>query len=106
MAWLLLALAIAAEVVATTSLRMAEGFTRLVPSVTSAVGYLVSFWLISLVLRHIPLSVTYAVWSAVGTALIAVLGIYLFDERMTALKAVGLLFIIIGVIAVNLSTTA
>ena len=106
MPWLLLALAIVAEVIATTSLRLADGFTRGAPSIAVVVGYLLSFWLVSLVLRHIPLSVTYAVWSAVGTALIAIIGMRLFGERMTTVKAVGLLLIIVGVVAVNLSTTA
>ncbi len=65
-------------------------------------GYALSIWLLALVIKHIPVSVTYAVWSGLGTAGIAVIGVLLLDEGIDALKAVALLMIIGGVVILNL----
>jgi small multidrug resistance pump len=83
-AWLLLAGAIVPEGVATVSLRFANGFARPVPSAVVVVGHGLSFYLLSLTLRHISLSTTYAVWSAVGTALVARVGVGWPGESLTA----------------------
>ena len=66
--WLMLAIAICAEVIATTSLKYADGFTKPLPTLAVAVGYGVSFFLLSLILKTIPVSITYAVWSGAGVA--------------------------------------
>ncbi len=105
-AFVLLALAILAEVAGTVALRESDGFSRLWPSVATVVGYLVSFWLLALTLKEIPLSITYAVWSAAGTAAIASIGILAFGETATALKMASLALIIAGVIGLNLAGTA
>lgn len=104
-AGLLLAIAIVAEVAATVSLRLAEGFTRLVPSAIVIVGYGISFWMLALVLQRLPVGLTYAVWSAAGTALIAAVGILAFHEGATTLKLASLALIIIGVVGLNLAGT-
>jgi len=98
---LLLALAIVAEVIGTVALRESDGFSRPVPAAIMVVTYGVSFWLLALTLRSIPLSVTYAVWSAVGTAAIAAIGIIAFGEHATALKLASLTLIIAGVVGLN-----
>jgi len=100
---LLLSLAIVTEVAATVALRYSDGFTKLVPSAVVVAGYAFSFWMLALVLRDLSIGLTYAVWSAAGTALIAGLGMFLFDEPATALKLASLGLIIMGVVGLNLA---
>lgn len=102
MAWLLLAGAIVSEVIATSALKASEGLTRLAPSVVVVAGYLLSFYLLSLTLEHMPVSVAYAVWAGLGTALIALVGVIFLDEPMTAVKAMGIALVIGGTVALNL----
>jgi small multidrug resistance pump len=99
----LLTFAIVSEVAGTIALRYSEGFTKLVPSVIVVGGYGVSFWLLALVLREMSIGATYAVWSAVGTALIAAIGMFAFGEPATALKVASLGLIILGVVGLNLA---
>jgi multidrug transporter EmrE-like cation transporter len=99
----LLAFAIVSEVAATVALRSSDGFTRLVPSVIVVAGYGVSFWLLALVLREMSIGMTYAVWSAAGTALIAAIGMLAFGEPATALKVASLGLIILGVVGLNMA---
>jgi small multidrug resistance pump len=94
---LLLALAILSEVAATLALRASEGFSRPLPVAVVVVGYGLSFWLMALALKHIPVSLTYAIWSGVGTALIAVGGVLAFGETMNAMKLASLGVIVLGV---------
>ncbi len=101
-AGVLLALAILSEVVATVSLRYTDGFTNLAPSVVVVVGYGLSFWLLALILKDLEIGFVYAVWSGVGTALIAAFGMVAFGESATALKFVSIALIIVGVIGLNL----
>jgi len=103
MVYLLLLLAIVLEVCGTTSMKLSQGFTRLWPSVLIFVFYSLSFTLLTFVLKKIEVSVAYAIWSGVGTALIATLGILYFKESLTLLKLVSLALVIIGVIGLNLS---
>ena len=100
--WLLLVSAIALEVAGTTSMKLSQGFTRLVPSVLLFVCYVASFVALTLALKNVEVSVAYAVWAGVGTALVAAIGIVYFREELTALKLVSLLFIIVGVVGLNL----
>ena len=100
---LLLSFAIVTEVVGTVALRYSEGFTRLAPSAIVVLGYGASFWLLALVLKELSIGTTYAVWSAVGTALIAAFGIFALGEPATALKLGSLALILIGVVGLNLA---
>ncbi len=84
-------------------MKLSQGFTRLWPSVLIFVFYSLSFTLLTVVLKKIEVSVAYAIWSGVGTALIATLGILYFKESLTLLKLVSLALVIIGVIGLNLS---
>jgi small multidrug resistance pump len=99
----MLVLAIVAEVAATIALRESDGFTRLWPSVIAIAGYGVAFYLVALVLRTIPVSVTYAIWSAVGTAIVAIVGMVALGEPAGALKVASLVLIVIGVIGLNVA---
>lgn len=103
MTWLYLGLAILLEVSGTTCMKMSEGFTRTVPSIMLFVFYALSFGMLALALKRIDVSVAYAVWSGVGTALIATIGVLWFKEPATALKLISLGLIIIGVVGLNLS---
>ncbi len=101
--WFFLAGAIVLELMGTTSMKLSEGFTKLVPSVLLFVFYAASFAALTLALKKIELSIAYAVWSGAGTALIAAIGILYFHEGATALKLISILLIIIGVVGLNLS---
>jgi small multidrug resistance pump len=100
-AWFVLAIAILMEVGGTTSMRLAEGFTRLTPSLMMVVFYGLSFTLNTMVIRVLGLSVTYGVWSGVGTVLTAAIGIFYFKEPATAVKMVSIGLIVIGVMGLH-----
>jgi len=100
---LLLAAAIASEVVATSLLPRAQGFTDPLWSAVVVAGYALSIWLLAVVVRTLPISVTYAVWAGVGTAVVAVVGFTFLGESMTWLKAASLSLIVLGVVGLNLA---
>ncbi|WP_197319646.1 multidrug efflux SMR transporter [Saccharomonospora sp. NB11] len=101
--YVLLAAAIVAEVTGTVSLKYADGFTRLVPSVIVAVAYGTAFYLLSLVLKAgMPVGVVYAIWSAFGVALVAVIGALFLGERMNVTMIAGLVLVIGGVVLLEL----
>jgi len=101
-AWL--ALAIGSEVVATTALKLSDGFTRLGWGAVVVVGYGISFYALSVTLRSIPLGVVYAVWSGIGTAAIVLIGYMLFREVLDVVKLAGIGLIVIGVVMLNGAT--
>ncbi len=103
LSWLLLVGAILTEVAGTLALRASNGLTRLVPSIIVVAGYLVSFWLLAIVLKTLPVGVVYAIWSAVGIAAVAILGKLMFDDPVPPLAMVGMVLIVGGVVLVGLS---
>lgn len=103
MEWLYLGLAISLEIAGTTCLKLSEGFTRLIPSVLIFVFYALSFVLLTLAVKVVPISLAYAIWSGVGTALIAVIGFVAFKEPVTLMKVVFIGVIVIGVVGLQLS---
>lgn len=100
---ILMAIAIVIEVVGTSALRQSDGFTR--PGwVALMLGcYLVSFYLLSVVVRDLSLGMTYAIWSSAGTALIAIVGAVAFGERFSAIAIAGFVLIIGGIVLLNLA---
>ena len=102
----LLAVAIAIEVGATALLPRAEGFTDPGWSAVVVGGYAVSIWLLTLIVRTLPVSVTYAIWSGIGTAVVAVVGYAFLGESMGWVKAFSLGLIVAGVIGLNLVGSA
>jgi small multidrug resistance pump len=98
-----LAAAIALEVAGTTSMKLSEGFTRLVPSVAMAVCYVGSLAMLTLALRTIALGTAYAIWAGVGTALVAGVGVVVFREPLSALRVAGVACVIAGVVALHLA---
>jgi small multidrug resistance pump len=105
MPYVLLAGAILAEVLGTTALKLSIGFTKLWPSVVTVVGYLISFALLAQTLKTIEVGTAYAIWSAVGTALVVSIGIIFFNESANLVKILGIALIIIGVVLLNLSNS-
>jgi small multidrug resistance pump len=103
MSWVYLVLAIVLEVSGTTSMKLSQGFTQILPSVLIFFCYGLSLSALTLALKRIDVSVAYAVWSGLGTALIATIGVLWLKEPLNALKIVSLMLIIIGVIGLNLS---
>ncbi|SDG20461.1 DMT family transporter [Klenkia brasiliensis] len=102
----LLALAITVEIVATLFLRVTEGFTRLLPSLLVIVGYALSFFLLSHVLkRGLNVAVVYALWSAVAIVVISVIGAVFLNERLTAIQILGMALIVIGVLALEMGAS-
>ena len=100
---MLLVLAIVSEVAGTSALRASEGFTRVWPSVGVVVGYGVSFVALSLALKQgLGLGPAYAIWSGAGTALITIVGLVVFGDRIGLLAYAGIALIIAGVVLVNL----
>jgi small multidrug resistance pump len=104
MAWLLLVLAIATEVVATTALKLSDGLAHKGWTAVVAVGYIASFILLARALKlQMPVGVAYAVWAGVGTATIALIGTLWLGEEMNLAKAGGIALIICGVVLLNLA---
>lgn len=101
MHWLYLAVAIVSEVIATSALKAAEGFTRPLPSLIVVVGYGVAFYCLSVVLRTLPVGIAYAIWSGVGVALIALVGWLLYGQALDLPAVVGMALIVAGVIVLN-----
>lgn len=99
---LTLLVAIIAEVIATSSLKASDGFTRLWPSLITVAGYAVAFYFLSITLRTMSTGVAYAVWSGVGIVLISAVGWLWFGEKLDAPAMIGLGLIIAGVLTVNL----
>ena len=101
MAYVYLAFAIVAEVAATSALKASAGFTKLLPSLTVVVGYGLSFYFLSLVLKSIPVGIAYAIWSGVGIVLITLVGVALFRQVPDTAAVVGMLLIVSGVVVIN-----
>lgn len=103
MAWMFLAAAIVAEVIATTALAKSDGFTRATPVIIMVIGYITAFASLGFALKGIPASVAYAVWAGTGTALIAAIGITIFGEPVSMNRLLGISLVIAGVVAINLN---
>ena len=102
----LLLIAIVAEVIATTALKMSNGFSKLLPSAVVVVGYGFAFYFLSLVLKSMPIGVAYAIWSGVGVALITVVGAVFFKQSLDAPAIVGIALIVCGVVLINVVSSS
>jgi small multidrug resistance pump len=98
----LLAIAIVAEVIATSALRASDGLTRALPAVVVVLGYGVSFYLLSLTLKSIPVGVVYAIWSGVGIVLITLVALVMYRQVPDLPAVAGLGLIVAGVVVLNL----
>jgi small multidrug resistance pump len=105
MTYLYLALAIIAEVVATTFLKLSDGFSKPLPSAVTLIGYAVAFYFLSLTLRNMPTGLVYAVWSGVGIVLIATIAWAFQSQRLDAAALCGMGLIVSGVVVINFSSS-
>lgn len=97
-----LAMAIVAEVIATTMLKASEGFTRLWPSLVVVVGYGVAFWGLSMVVKTMPLGIVYAIWSGMGIVLVSIAAVFVYQQKLDLPAVFGMGLIIAGVLVINL----
>ena len=99
--FVILFFAILSEVIATSSLKYSEGFTKPIPSVVVAVGYGLSFYLLSIALKTMPIGVAYAIWSGVGLVLTVIAGIILWRETLDWARVTGIVLILAGIVLIN-----
>lgn len=105
MMYLTLAGAILSEILATTAMKYSDGFTRLWPSLGTALGYLIAFVLLAQTLKTMSVGTAYAIWSGAGTAVVAAIGMLFLGESANALRILGVLLVIAGVVVLNLGGT-
>jgi small multidrug resistance pump len=103
MGWILLVVAIVLEVAGTTNMKLSEGFSKLIPSVLVLFFYALSIIALTFAVNRLDVSVAYAVWSGMGTALVAAIGLWFFQESLTTVKVVALGLIIAGVVMLHLT---
>lgn len=104
-AWILLILAIIFEVAGTMSIKLSMGFTFLVPTIAVFVFYAISFVTLAMSLKKLNVSVAYAIWAGLGTAIVSILGVVIFNEAMTMMMGLGILLVIVGVVVIKLAPT-
>lgn len=102
MGYVYLAIAIVAEVIGTSALKASEEFSKLAPSIIVIVGYSIAFYFLSLVLKTIPVGVAYAIWSGLGIALISIVGVIVFGQKLDLAAVIGLMLIVSGVAVMNI----
>jgi len=100
--YLYLAIAIVAEVIATTALKAVDGFNKPLPLLMVVVGYGIAFWMLSLVMKIIPVGVTYAIWSGLGIVLISIAGLLIYGQKLDLAALLGIGLIIAGVLVIQL----
>jgi small multidrug resistance pump len=104
MGWILLIVAIVLEVAGTTNMKLSEGFSKLVPSLLVLFFYALSIIALTLAVNRLDVSVAYAMWSGMGTALVAMVGLWFFQESLTTTKVVALGLIVVGVAMLHLTS--
>ncbi|KAA6222566.1 MULTISPECIES: DMT family transporter [Streptomyces] len=102
MVYVTLAGAILSEILATTAMKYSDGFSRLWPSLGTALGYVVAFALLAKTLKTMDVGTAYAIWSGAGTAVVAAIGMVFLGEAATAARIIGVLLVIAGVVVLNL----
>lgn len=106
MSYFLLGIAIFAEVIATSCLRQSDGFTRLAPTLVAGTGYIIAYYSFSLSLARIPTGVAYAIWSGVGTVLIAVIAWRMQGQKLDVPALAGIVLIVSGVVVISMFSSS
>ena len=104
MSWTILFLAGIFEIFWAVGLKYSDGFTKLIPTIFTIVTMIISFYLLSLALKNLPIGTAYAVWVGIGTVGTVIAGIMLFGESMTLIRVVSILFILLGIIGLKITT--
>jgi small multidrug resistance pump len=102
MAWILLSIAIAAEILGTLSLKASDGLSKLWPSLGVLIGYALAFTLMAISLKKLDVGITYAIWSGVGIIGAAIGGVIFFNQHLSRMTIIGMAIIIVGVVVMNL----
>ncbi len=102
MKYVYLLIAIVSEVVATSSLKASEGFTKLWPSILVVVGYALAFYFLSITVKVMPVGISYAIWSGVGIVLVTIAGIYFYKQVPDLPAIIGMALIAAGVLVINI----
>lgn len=103
-AWLIVGLAIVAEIAAALGLRFSNGFTKPLPTAFALIAFGSAFYLVSLSLVHLPVSTVYPIWAGGGTAGVALVGVLMLKEQASVLKGVGVVLVVAGIVALNISS--
>ncbi len=102
MNWIYLLTAIFGEVIATTAMKISEGFSKPIPSIVTIAGYAITFYFLSLAIKSIPMSVAYAIWAGVGIVAISLIGYFYFKQSFDIAGIIGITLILTGVVILNL----
>ncbi|ARU90046.1 multidrug efflux SMR transporter [Pseudomonas sp. M30-35] len=100
--YLYLAIAVTAEVIATTSMKAISGLSKPLPLILVIVGYAISFWMLSLVVKTIPVGVAYAVWAGLGIVLVSIAATFIYQQRLDLPAMLGMGLIVAGVMVIQL----
>jgi len=100
-AYIFLAIAIAAEVVATTSMKALDGFNKPLPLLLVVAGYGIAFWMLSLVVKTIPVGIAYAIWAGMGIVLVSIAAVFLYQQRLDLPAMLGMGLIVSGVVVIQ-----
>jgi len=103
-AWMLVGSAIVAEIAAALGLRFSDGFTKPLPTAFALIAFGSAFYLVSLSLVHLPVSTVYPVWAGGGTTGVALVGVLMLKERAGVLKGLGVVLVVAGIVALNISS--
>ncbi|AXX85337.1 quaternary ammonium compound efflux SMR transporter SugE [Aliarcobacter skirrowii] len=104
MSWTILFLAGIFEIFWAVGLKYSDGFTKLIPTIFTIITMIISFYLLSLALKALPIGTAYAVWVGIGTVGTVIAGIMLFGESMTLIRVISILFILIGIVGLKFTT--
>ncbi|QEY65257.1 multidrug DMT transporter [Metapseudomonas lalkuanensis] len=104
--YIYLAIAIAAEVVATTSMKAIDGFNKPLPLILVIGGYAIAFWMLTLVVRSIPVGIAYAIWAGLGIVLVSVAALVLYQQKLDAPAVLGMGMIVSGVVVIQLFSSS
>ena len=102
--WLLLGVAVAFEIAGAIGLRFSEGFTVMLPTAVALTAFAVALYLVSRVMKTLPVSIAYPVWAGGGTAGVALVGVLMLKERAGVLKGLGVVLVVAGIVALNTSS--
>lgn len=100
--YLILAISIAAETMATSMMKATEGFTRWLPSLAVVVGYAISFYGLSQVVKTMNIGIAYAIWAGMGIFLVSILSFVIYKQRLDLPALIGMAFIVLGVVIIQI----
>lgn len=104
--YIYLAIAIAAEVIATTSMKAIDGFNKPLPLILVIGGYAIAFWMLTLVVRSIPVGIAYAIWAGLGIVLVSIAALVLYQQKLDAPAVMGMGLIVSGVVVIQLFSSS